>query len=182
MRVLDYACGPGTITNILYSHANEFVGVDLSEGMVREYNKRFSHTLPGEIAQTNAKAVVGNLIDPKEATIVPEAEKESFDLVAVGLGFHHFSDLMVAMERLTAYLRPGGVFLIVDFLTHTKESTDQTNPAKHTVAHPGFGEKEINELFRTAGLADIEVKVMKKEVLMRGSEKRTVFVARGVKT
>lgn len=182
VRVLDYACGPGTITNILYSHANEFVGVDLSEAMVTEYNKRFSHTLPGEVAQTNAKAVVGNLIDPKEAKSVPEAEKGSFDLVAVGLGFHHFSNLKVATERLTAYIRPGGVFLIVDFLTHSKESTDQMNPAKHTVAHHGFGEKEVTELFAGAGLTDIQVKVMKEEVVMRETMKRTVFVARGAKT
>jgi SAM-dependent methyltransferase len=182
VRVLDYACGPGTITNILYSHANEFVGVDLSEAMVTAYNKRFNHTLPGEVAQTNAKAVVGNLIDPKEAKSVPEAEKESFDLVAVGMGFHHFSNLKIATERLTAYLRPGGVFLIVDFLTHSKESTDQTNPARHTVAHLGFGEKEVNELFAGAGLADVQVKVMKEEVVMRETMKRTVFVARGVKT
>lgn len=181
VRVLDYACGPGTITNILYSHATEFVGVDLSKGMVDEYNRRFSHTLPGEVAQTNAKAVMGNLIDPTAANSVSEAQHGSFDLVVVGLGFHHFSDLKVATERLMAYLRAGGVFMIVDFLTHSKESVDGANPAKHTIAHHGFGEKEVNALFSAAGLIDVKFKVMREEVIMRGTDKRTVFAARGVK-
>jgi SAM-dependent methyltransferase len=181
VRVLDYACGPGTITNILYSHANEFVGVDLSQGMVNEYNRRFSHTLPGEVAQTNAKAVVGNLIDPASANSVPEAEHGTFDLVVVGLGFHHFNNLKVAIQRLTAYLKLGGVFMIVDLLTHAKESTESTNPAKHTVAHHGFGEEEVSELFTVAGLSDVRFKAMKEEVLMRGTEKRTIFMAKGVR-
>jgi len=181
VRVLDYACGPGTITNILYSHANEFVGVDLAQGMVDEYNKRFSHTLPGEVAQTNAKAVVGNLIDPSSANSVPEAQQGTFDLVAVGLGFHHFHNLKVATERLVAYLKPGGVFMIVDLLTHQKEDAGHTNPAKHTVAHHGFAETEVNELFTAAGLTDVKFKVMKEEVRFRGTETRTVFVARGVR-
>lgn len=181
IRVLDYACGPGTITNFLYSHANEFVGVDLAQGMVDEYNKRFSHTLPGEVAQTNAKAVRGNLIDPASANSVPEAQPGTFDLVVVGFGFHHFKNLAVATERLTAYLRPGGVFMIADFVTHASESTENVNMVKHMIAHFGFGEQEVVELFAKAGLIDVKVKVMKEEVFIRGTDARTVFLARGVK-
>ena len=31
VRVLDYACGPGSITHALGSRATEYVGIDLSE-------------------------------------------------------------------------------------------------------------------------------------------------------
>jgi SAM-dependent methyltransferase len=181
IRVLDYACGPGTITDILYSHAHEFVGVDLAQGMVDEYNRRFAHSLPGEVAATNARAVVGNLIDQSKESSVPEAQLGSFDLVAVGLGFHHFQRLDVAVERLSAYLKTGGVLLIVDLVTHAKESTEGVNPAKHTVAHHGFAEGEVRSLFEAARLTDFGYKEMEEEVLMRGTERRRVFMTKGVK-
>lgn len=181
IRVLDYACGPGTITDILYSHANEFVGIDLSQGMVDEYNRRFAHTLPGELASTNARAVVGNLIDPSEERSVPEAKLGSFDLVAVGLGFHHFQRLDVAVERLSAYLKGGGVLLIVDLVTHGEEREEAANPASHTVAHHGFEEGEIRSLFEGVGLGGFGYMEMEEEILMRGTERRRVFMAKGVK-
>jgi SAM-dependent methyltransferase len=181
IRVLDYACGPGTITDILYSHAHEFVGVDLAQGMVDEYNRRFAHTLPGEVATTNAKAVVGNLIDPAGESSVPEAELGSFDLVAVGLGFHHFQRVDVALERLSAYLKKGGVLLIVDLVTHAKESTEEVNPAKHTVAHHGFAEEDVKRLFDGAGLSGFGYMEMEEEVFLRGTERRKVFMAKGAK-
>ena len=42
VRVLDYACGPGTVTGALTDHATGYIGIDLSDGMVNEYNSRFS--------------------------------------------------------------------------------------------------------------------------------------------
>lgn len=41
-----------------------------------------------------------------------------FDLAALGLGFHHFTDPPLAARRLVERLRPGGVLLILDFVTH----------------------------------------------------------------
>ena len=154
--------------------------------MVEEYNRRFSHSLPESVAGTNAKAVVGNLlIDPSSTstdTIPTEAEPGTFDLVAVGLGFHHFENLDLAVRRLRDYCRPdGGVLMIVDLLTHAKEDTGSVNPAIHTVAHHGFGEGQVKELFERNGLTGVGFVVMEGEVLMRGTERRRVFMARGVR-
>lgn len=178
VRVLDYACGPGTITNALAGYASEFVGFDISPNMANEYNQRFA-TGP-ESQLVTAKAYQANLIDPEGTPqSVSGPEFFNFDLAAVGLGFHHFDNLQLSTNRLVERLKPGGVLLIVDFLTHAKN--DLVSDASHTVAHHGFGEAEVQKLFSEAGLEDIQFRVMDEPVFLRGTAKRTVFLARGKK-
>lgn len=189
VRVLDYACGPGTMTSAFHGHATEFVGVDLSENMVKAYNERFAESdRPSRGLTRSAKAFVGDLFDssgPSKSISGPEFF--DFDLAVVGYGFHHFEDLNVATTRLASRLKPGGVLLIVDFVTHAK--LEEGHPAKHTVAHHGFGEEEVKSLFGRAGLVDVGVLEMEGTIEMKkagaGDDepgyKRNVFLGRGRK-
>ena len=78
VRVLDYACGPGTITNALDNRATEYVGVDLSDGMVKAYNTRFNQD--GTSSQNfKARAVVGNLLEEQPPTHLSSPEFFNFD-------------------------------------------------------------------------------------------------------
>ncbi|OAG37912.1 hypothetical protein AYO21_07884 [Fonsecaea monophora] len=202
VRVLDYACGPGTITHALGARATEYVGIDLSENMVKAYNMRFnpdstntgntSSSVDGSFGlddrldeNLTAHAVVGNLLDPKDPRPSHLASPKffDFDLVAVGLGYHHFQDIQLATKRLVERLRPGGVFLILDFVTHAmEESSDATKErVMHTVAHAGFSEEELRSYFEAAGLTDFGIVRMDGEVLIRGEVKRRPFLARGRK-
>lgn len=67
-------------------------------------------------------AYQGNLCVP--SALEPEALAApnffNFDIAAVGLGFHHFDDPALAAQRLVKRLNPGGVLLVLDFLTHDK--------------------------------------------------------------
>ncbi len=65
-------------------------------------------------------AKVGNLLDPADPSPADFASGEwfNFDLAVVGLGFHHFEDPTLAAARLAERLRPGGVLMIVDFMSH----------------------------------------------------------------
>ena len=178
VRVLDYACGPGTITHVLHAHATEFVGIDLSENMVKAYNTRF-HSKEGD-EPINALAVVGDLLvvdDPSPATL-SDSRFFNFDLLAVGLGFHHFENLELATERLVERLKPGGVFLIVDFLPH---GNDLPRASHHTVSHLGFSEDRVRQIFAGVGLEDTRIVRMNEEVLLRGAMSREPFMARGRK-
>lgn len=198
VRVLDYACGPGTITHALGAHATEYIGIDLSENMVQAYNLRFnpdpnpspststSASTSDRLDETlNAHAVAGNLLTPQTPSdTLSSPEYFNFDLVVVGLGYHHFQDLPLATKRLVERLRPGGIFLILDFVTHAMEAPDtEAGPhlGFHTVAHNGFSEAELKGIFESAGLTDFGLVRMGEEVLLRGAMRREPFLAKGRK-
>ena len=174
-RVLDYACGPGTMTNALRSHAVEYLGVDLSQNMVNSYNSRFSSEADGELL--NARAVVGNILDEEGSHAFSSPESANFDLAVVGMAFHHFEDVELVTKRLANRLKPGGIFLVLDFVTHAKEDS----PAAHTISHHGFGEHEVRKIFAGAGLVDIGFMEMDGQVQMKSISPRTPFLARGRK-
>ncbi|KAK5319169.1 hypothetical protein LTR93_007864 [Exophiala xenobiotica] len=216
VRVLDYACGPGTVTSALGAHATEYIGIDLSENMVAAYNQRFNSNNTTSHSSSNsnpssavadradtsderppqAHAVVGNLLaaeddelEPNGPTHLSGPEYHDFDLVVVGLGFHHFADVRLAAKRLSARLKPGGVFLILDFVTHAAiqhehDAHRDLKDAAHTVKHHGFSEADLRDIFTDAagaGLEDFAIVRMGEEVLLRGTSRREPFMARGRK-
>ena len=181
VRVLDYACGPGTVTYALGKHADEYVGLDLSDGMIEEYNSR-ANTEQGFVA----KATQANLLSKDEAVVqrmkglYSGAEYRDFDLAIVGLGFHHFEDLSNATRVLTERLKPGGTLAIVEFGSHEMEI--ETDDIKKIVAHAGFGFGTVKKLFEEdGGLVDVDWVVMDGEISLGGKGSRKVFLARGRK-
>lgn len=177
VRVLDYACGPGTVTAALGARVDEYEGVDLSGGMVEAYNERFAGKKE-EVEGFVARARQGDLLSggKKKDEMLAGKEFFGFDMVVVGLGFHHFEDLPNATKVLAERVRPGGVFVIVDLVSHELE-----DDLKTIVAHAGFGFEKVKGLFEAEGLWDVEWQVMDGEVLIRGKSPRKVFVARGRK-
>lgn len=171
VRVLDYACGPGTVTAILGGRATEWRGLDLSAEMCNAYNERFA----GETAFT-AHAVQGNLLKEGGDEAFQGPEWWDFDMVDIGLGFHHFENPAAATKTLVQRLRPGGVFMIVDLVNHELEED-----FKHIVAHAGFSFETVKKLFEGEGLMDVEWRVMDQDVMIKGRNPRRVFVARGRK-
>lgn len=101
----------------LAPYISSSLGIDLSQGMVDEYNGTASNQ---GLSPQEMHAVVGNLIDSKN--LDPEElrgeEFWNFDIAAVGLGFHHFDDPALAANMLGQRLKKGGVLMIVDFLPH----------------------------------------------------------------
>jgi SAM-dependent methyltransferase len=172
LRVLDYACGPGTATNALAKAGVEFTGMDLTENMVSQYNTRFE-----SVTEFTAKAVVGNLLNPEIPAELQTKEFSDFDVAIICLGFHHFENTALAVARLAERLRPGGVLIIVDFITHAPE---HHHSASHTVAHHGFGESDVKALFEGAGLEGFGLVKKEGDVIVKTSP-RTVFLAKGMK-
>jgi SAM-dependent methyltransferase len=143
--------------------------------MVEVYNTSVQNQ---GIAESEMHAVVGNLIDTKSEppSHLSGPEYHNFDIVVVGLGFHHFEDPALAAKRLAERLKPGGVLMIVDFLPHEHvhghshgaghghghgHSHDhdhgdrpqkESHPAAHTVTHMGFSEEQVKTMFVAAGV------------------------------
>ena len=94
-RVLDLACGPGTLSRPLaamVSPGGEVVGVDLA---------------PGMIALARAMAIPGarfELMDIEHLAF----DDESFDAAVCGHGFQFVSDLQAALREARRVLRPNG--------------------------------------------------------------------------
>ncbi len=105
------------IEQALAPYVTQSVGIDLTEGMVKEYNTSARNQ---GIPETEMQAFQGNLIDPEQPSPASLAGKEFFyfDIVAVGLGFHYFDHPALAAKRLAERLKKGGVLMIVDFLPH----------------------------------------------------------------
>lgn len=193
VRVLDYACGPGTMTHALAGKATEYVGVDISENMVKAYNLRFNPESSIDAAATrtsddvvdeslNAQAVVGNLLaESGTPESLDGAKFHDFDLVVIGGGYHHFADLTRATARFAERLKPGGVLLVLDFVTHGVGESEKNHPAASTIAHHGFNEQQLQGYFEGAGLIDFKMKKSGQAMKMRGIEPREPLLARARK-
>ncbi|KAH8907571.1 methyltransferase-like protein [Coniochaeta sp. PMI_546] len=187
VRLLDYACGTGTISRALAPYTTQCVGIDLSEGMISAYNTRAENQ---GLSREEMFAYQGNLcnLDDESPAAFSGPEFYNFDIAAVGLGFHHFDDPRLAARRLVARLRPGGVLMIIEFYAHGK--LDTHHPAQHTVKHHGFSEEEMKDVFVQAGAGkDFAVADIGSITLNRPKEgthetfelKRRLFIARGTK-
>ena len=143
-------------------------------------------TSPQGLTPDEMHAYTGNLLDPVDPSpaSLSSADFQSFDLAAVGLGFHHFGDPDFAARQLAARLRPGGVLFIVDFLPHGHHDVH----AHAGVAHHGFSEERVREIFEGAGVGKgFGLEEMGEGVVFHnaGGEgkdmRRRVFIARGEK-
>ncbi|KAK1730160.1 S-adenosyl-L-methionine-dependent methyltransferase [Colletotrichum acutatum] len=153
VRLLDYACGTGLISRALAQFTTHCVGIDISENMVAAYNARAENQ---GLTTDEMHAYQGNLTDPADPSPAAFASDDGrfrdFDVAGVGLGFHHFEDPELSARRLVERLRPGGVFIILDFLPH--EKMDHALPAAHTVMHHGFSEERMRAIFEQAGAGE----------------------------
>ncbi|KAK8073916.1 methyltransferase C1347.09 [Apiospora phragmitis] len=168
VRLLDYACGTGLMSRALAPYTTQCVGVDISENMVGVYNATAQNQ---GLSDDEMHAVVGDVTvpdDPRPAAL-SAPHFFDFDVAVLGLGFHHFVDPPLAARRLVERLRPGGVLLILDFVTHEPfvkhEEQDQHrghghghddkekvfHNAAHTVTHHGFSESQMKGIFESAG-------------------------------
>ncbi|KAF5512031.1 putative methyltransferase [Colletotrichum aenigma] len=148
VRLLDYACGTGLISRALAQFTTHCVGIDISGNMVAAYNARAENQ---GLSTDEMRAYVGNLTDsadPDPAAFAGAGFRD-FDVAGVGLGFHHFADPEYSAKKLVERLRPGGVFIILDFLPH--EKMHHGLPAAHTVMHHGFSKERMRAIFEQAG-------------------------------
>ncbi|KAF1827647.1 S-adenosyl-L-methionine-dependent methyltransferase [Dissoconium aciculare CBS 342.82] len=189
VRLLDYACGTGSITRALGPYVHTIRGVDLSDNMVVAYNT--AATKSGLTPQ-QARAVVGDFCgeeQPAAGSELQGAEFHDFDIAVIGLGFHHFEDTTRALRRLRDRVKPAtGVVVIVDFLPsdtpqHGHHHHGQEFPEmQHTIKHDGFTKEQLHGMFTAAGLEDFDFAALEEPSVMElasGTVTKTLFVAKG---
>jgi len=101
VRVLDLACGTGDITYALSDAGASSVGLDITPRMVEiARGKRQSGSRP--------EFLVGDMM------ALPFGDA-TFDVVTTGYGIRNVPAIAGALAEIARVLRPGGVFLSLDF-------------------------------------------------------------------
>ncbi|KAJ7184498.1 S-adenosyl-L-methionine-dependent methyltransferase [Mycena filopes] len=168
--VLDYASGTGIVARGLRQHCKTLLGVDISQGMVDEFNKGVENN---GISSEQMRAVRADLKGDES-----ELDGLKFDVVMCSLAYQHIADVAAVTRTLAFFLKPGGTLIVVDFPTMDVA----TVPAEvvDSIAHKrGISEATIREVYDNAGLGEFQ-RVMFKgpKVAMHPED---IFLAKGVK-
>jgi ubiquinone/menaquinone biosynthesis methyltransferase len=100
-RALDLACGTGDIAFALHARGAETIGLDITPRMVALARGKSS-------AATRPRFLVGDMMS------LPFAAS-TFDVVTAGYGIRNVPVIAPALAEIHRVLRPGGVFLSLDF-------------------------------------------------------------------
>lgn len=171
------------VTQAFKKCVTQSLGVDISPNMVRKYNAAMRAAgLPPAVAH----AVEGDLLTPETVSReLSTPELHDFDIVAVGLGFHHFDSPALTVQRLAQRLKPGGVLLIIDLVADGDAGSFKRSKAGHTIKTHGFTEEGMKKLFEAEGLVDVGWHVMEGRVELGVDEhslrEKQVFFGRAQK-
>jgi 2-polyprenyl-3-methyl-5-hydroxy-6-metoxy-1,4-benzoquinol methylase len=98
-RLLDFGCGPGTLTIEIAGSAKEILGIDISAKMI-------------ELAKLAAATRATKNVSFAKATIFDQAlETESFDAVLACNVLHALEDPQRTVARIRELLKPGGLLI-----------------------------------------------------------------------
>ncbi|MFE9593409.1 class I SAM-dependent methyltransferase [Streptomyces sp. NPDC006294] len=129
-RVLDLACGTGSITDRLLRRFPKATstGVDLDPALLTIARGHFA-------GDERVTFVTADLKDPAWTATLPHAEYDAV-LTATALHWLHSEPLAVLYGQLAALVRDGGVFMNADHMKD--ESTPRINAAERAHRHDGM--------------------------------------------
>ena len=95
-KVLDVACGPGTLSLLIYKDAEEIHGIDFSPGMLECFNK--------EIGRRSINNITTYHMDGQNL----EFADDTFDWAFSIFGLMFFPDRNKGFREIMRTLKPGG--------------------------------------------------------------------------
>ncbi|KAH7165776.1 S-adenosyl-L-methionine-dependent methyltransferase [Dactylonectria macrodidyma] len=186
IKMLDYACGNGLASRTLAPFVDSIRGMDISPGMVEQYNKKAQEE---GFSPEQRHAIACDLLRP-DATLSPELDSQEFhgfDIIAMCMALHHVEDHRLMIQKLSERLAEGGVLAIVDWVAPSESGCPLAEKAQemanHTIARLGFEESDVKEAYEKAGLEGWGWKWASKRCKMPeeiGGEQQ-LFIARGEK-
>ncbi|MGH9866060.1 MAG: class I SAM-dependent methyltransferase [Candidatus Acidiferrales bacterium] len=103
-RVLDVACGPGTLARIFAPRVRWIGGLDLTPAML-------------ERAQKDAAANhLGNFRPLRGNALAMPFRDATFDIVVTSYSIHHLPDAVAAIREIARVLKSGGKFGLLDMV------------------------------------------------------------------
>ncbi|WP_422924816.1 class I SAM-dependent methyltransferase [Singulisphaera sp. PoT] len=155
--VLDVACGPGLVATAFAKFAQHVTGIDLTPAMIEQ-----ARELQASRGLTNVDWRVGDV------TALP-FEDAAFDLVFTRYSFHHMLEPRRVLDEMVRVGKPGGRVVVVDVYSRDPEQGEAYDRVE-TLRDPShvraLGLGEFADLFRDAGLVDVEVGFYGLEVVL----------------
>ena len=158
MRLLDFGCGPGTITNDLADHLapnGSVVGIDSSETVIEQ-----ARSAAVEMGVSNVEFEVNSIY----ATGYEDAR---FDAAFAHQVLQHLSEPIRALEEARRVLKPGGICAVreVDWGTSTVWPSDERlskffsvyNRVADRNGGDVFAGRRLKQWFTEAGFSDLVV-------------------------
>lgn len=145
-NILDYGCGTGLIAFYLLEENNEVLGLDNSNGMVEEFNKKVK-----EKNLSNIEAKKHNILEE-------DLPKNSFDLIVISMSLHHIENIEMFLNKSFEALKAGGYICINDL-----DKEDGTFHAKHNnvgVYHFGFRQDELIKVCKKIGFSEFSFDIV----------------------
>lgn len=175
-RILDYACGNGTVSTALLGSFPKatFHGIDILDSQVKLYNDEALKLL-GPLHRDRMWAVQGDLDRHNESPALSSPDWFGFDSVVISFALHHVDDPIDLLDSLKARVKPGGTVVVVDWLKEAgadtasnalsanagvpKYNPDNMMPVPMGKIWPGFSLQDIREDYEAAGLTDVDVRI-----------------------
>ncbi|XXG98224.1 hypothetical protein Hte_004546 [Hypoxylon texense] len=159
VKMIDYACGSGIVSQTLFDFADIIRGVDISDAMVDQYNDlaRQSGTAPERM-----HAVRGNFLEPSDSDAIAGPDFHEADAIIMSMALHHSGDPQAMVSKMVDRLRSGGVLVILDWMDFTPEHGSESShahdhrhqdrsDASHTISKASFSAGDMKQLFSDAG-------------------------------
>lgn len=198
VRILDYACGHGTVSSALFDAFPNalFRGLDIATSQVKRYNHEAAKRLgleDGSDAESGPSsrmfAIQGDLTQPHADLSNPGWT--GFDAAIISMALHHVREPGEFLKLLRQRIRPGGVLVVIDFLQVSgsesgsqKGSSDtgtMTKLEEGMKIWPGFSLDAIHAHMSSAGCKDVEVRLYPEPIEapseMRGFNK--MYISKG---
>ncbi len=135
-RLVDLGSGTGRMLTLLGPHADQALGLDLSQQMLNIARRNVTAA-----GLSNVELRHGDIFD----TRLPEG---SADLVVVHQVLHYLGDPAAAVKEAARIVAPDGKLIIVDFAPHKHEFLRE----QHQHRRLGFSDDEIARWLAEAGL------------------------------
>lgn len=143
-RVLDVACGPGIVVEVLARGAGEVVACDITPEMLEKTERRCRAA-----GLTNVRCVLGRAED------LP-FDDGSFDAVVTRSALHHFPDPTAALREMSRVIRNDGRIVIVDVMASENAGDAALHNALETLRDPShvrmLSKSELQRNLSDAGL------------------------------
>ncbi|KAI1209459.1 S-adenosyl-L-methionine-dependent methyltransferase [Annulohypoxylon truncatum] len=160
VKMIDYACGNGIVSQALFDFADVIRGVDISDAMVDQYNELRRQS---GIAPERMHAVRGDFLDPSDNDAIAGPDFHEADAIIMSMALHHCEDPQAMLSKLVDRLRRNGVLVIIDCLqdsvsdhtgapSHAHDHYVEDKPdVSYTMSKIGFSASEMKRLFSDAG-------------------------------